>query len=281
MKSVRIVEYEGVRFALEYHIYRDKKGRLRETFKKYYTDEDIKKALVEDRIRSQCRRYKKPDEILCDSRNREWQQITRDVIEGDGTTFKLKNRHPEWHHSQLKGFYGEHYVRLFLNANQVEIEHAPVVPKLPPTKKEFMKESIRHLNYFGLGAFHIQGIELTQDDLREYYRKSDEVSYRHQSKQAKDLVEKYGEVATLPDYNVVGKKIFIEVKTGHSAHLETNQIESFPKILERGYKIVTAHPEIEFDKDIVSMNNIVWREYSPTTPKDWGEIDILDFIKKN
>lgn len=59
--------------------------------------------------------------------------------------------------------------------------------------------------------------------------------------------ERFGSLIT-PDFLVEGTKIFIEVKTGKSAKLEKNQMEGFPKILQKGYRIFIVRPKLLIEK---------------------------------
>ena len=60
------------------------------------------------------------------------------------------------------------------------------------------------------------------------------------------IVKKFG-TFTFPDFWVRGTKIFMEVKTGKNARLERSQLEEFPKLLEREYRIFIVKPELTFN----------------------------------
>ena len=82
----------------------------------------------------------------------------------------------------------------------------------------------------------------------KYYEPS--VLYKNEKWQGycfKKIKEKFG-TFTLPDFWVKETKFLIEVKTGKGAKLEKNQIEEFPKILKKGFRIFIIKTKLIIEK---------------------------------
>lgn len=155
---------------------------------------------------------------------------------------KVKDKHgwiPWMHITQLKGIFGELCVEKFLNLYGFKIKREPTYTEFPIPE---------HMT----------------------------IHYEIHVKIARNLIKRYGSY-TIPDFKVVGKRVFIEVKTGREARLENNQQKEFPNIVKKGYKILIIKPQIEFRKNEAIMTDFSCREYSPNG--NWSDVDLLECMK--
>ena len=74
------------------------------------------------------------------------------------------------------------------------------------------------------------------------------------------LKKKFG-THILPDFFIKEIDIFMEVKTGEEARLEKNQLEEFPKILKKGYRIFIVHPVLIIEKRKFEVTNFIVKEF--------------------
>ena len=97
----------------------------------------------------------------------------------------------------------------------------------------------------------------------------------------KEYFEKFG-TPVLPDFLVKDAKIFIEVKTGKSAKLEKNQLEEFPKILKKGYRIFIIRPKLNIEKRKFEVEDYYCAEFlGRQKRKKYSIEEVKRIIKEN
>lgn len=130
-----------------------------------------------------------------------------------------------------KGVLGEEYVRReFIEFPLFTFSDILNNIKIPDRSSEEGKK----LTYFYYkdGVYYKNGRLYKDEKWHEYY--------------CNKIIKKFGTL-TLPDFWIRGTKIFMEVKTGKNARLERSQLEEFPKLLEKGYRIFVVKLKLVFN----------------------------------
>ena len=169
----------------------------------------------------------------------------------------VKNKHKHRHSYEQKGIYGEELVKRFLKKCGFSVkEFFEVLPGKWEKTETFC---------FVAKGNHI----LTPKELEEYNKRK--IFYPDCRKANK----KFGSVF-LPDFKIVGEKIFVEVKA-HKGKVKLNaaQKKGFPKIVGKGYRIFIAVPTLRFTGDKVFLVKIVWKEFLGN-----GRLNSFDFEKE-
>ncbi|MBU2565485.1 MAG: hypothetical protein KJ655_04445 [Candidatus Thermoplasmatota archaeon] len=160
----------------------------------------------------------------------------------------IKNKHMHRQFYEQKGIYGEELVKRFLKKYGFSVKRG--IEVLPgKLSKQYLKPF-----YFVAVGNHI----LTPKELEEYNKKHRGFLFETDFRKAK---KKFGTVF-LPDFKIVGEKIFVEAKA-HKDKVKLNpaQKRGFPKILGKGYRILIAIPTLRFDGNKVFLVKIVWKEF--------------------
>lgn len=123
-------------------------------------------------------------------------------------------------------------------------------------------------------------VKLVYPEGREYIDITSNEYILWDEKRYNKIIEKYG-TATFPDYKIKGTKIFIEVKTGSSAKLEKNQLEEFPKIIEKGFRIFVVRPRLLIEKRKFEVVNFYCTEFLGKNKRKRAPITELKQAVKN
>ena len=76
------------------------------------------------------------------------------------------------------------------------------------------------------------------------------------------LMNKYSTV-NIPDLLMPSARTFIEVSFGD---IDETKEESFAILMKKGFRIIVAEPEIEFEANEAALKSIEWKEYGSMKP---------------
>jgi len=187
--------------------------------------------------------------------------------------------------TMIYGIYGEELVEKILNQQGFRVVRERGFSE---TFEEFTKKQlIECMEYFKkqrrengennpeVHCIFMGTAKYTLDNFEEAEKKRRKQHEEHINR----MLKKYGEktIITMPDFKIIGKNIFVEVKSNTSS-LNAAQKESFPKLIKNGFKIFIANPIVKREGNFLVMKDISWKKFQENGRLE--RISFDEFIKE-